>query len=152
MTSLLKLIKHYISTGTFLMLSLLLYLFSDNNPYLQHIVEHALPLNGKPLAFVTILGFIFMYEFCVKSRGLSTDNRKILSSRLDELMLTIEKRHLISDVNAAFSEFKASGKESITGEYYKKEIMTLRDKQKELKVNSYTENKMNFLISKIQND
>ena len=128
-------IKGYVSTTTFLLLSALVYIFSDKNAFAQKVFELVLPDNGKPLAFCTFLGLIFLYEITIK-------NQKILKD-------VFEKGQLISDVNSAFTEFQNSGKANITGEYYIKEIMSLEDRRKRLKVNSYTQNKLQYLIDKI---
>ena len=152
LNTLLKLVKQYISTGSFLLLSLVVYLFSDSNEYAKQLMDEALPINGKLLAFVTFLGLVFTYEACLKkSTENKLENANIKDSIFD-LQVLIEKRHLISDVNQAYSEFKSSNHEFITGEYYIKEIHTLNDTREKLKVNSYTQNKLDFLMSKIQND
>ncbi len=150
MNLLLKIIKNYISTGSFLLLSLFTYLMSDSNEYAQKIIEYALPLNGKVLAFVSLLGLVFIYEVTLRNKASAKESHCEIKAHLKCLKATLEKGRLISDVNAAFTEFKASGKECITGEYYIKEIMTLRDTQKRLGINSYTQNKLDFLVSRIK--
>ena len=153
MNQLLNLIKTYVSTSTFLLLSVLiptlLYIEGGSNKSIQLIVEAALPINGKPLAVITLLGLIFVHECNVKSKKLSEESRKLLASRLDDVMLSIERRHLISDINSAFTEFKSSGKTNVTGKYYIKEILTLHEKLVELRVNSYSQSKIEYLVSVI---
>lgn len=152
MNPILTLIKNYISTGSFLVLSLLVYLFSDKNPYAQWIVEHALPENGKPLAFITFMGLIIVYECGIRHWVKSDKNSNEIRDSIAQLHTTVEKGLLISDVNSAFTEFKGSGREHITGEYYIKEILTLNDTRERLEVNSYTQNKLDYLISRIKHD
>ncbi len=150
MNSLLKLVKQYVSTGSFLVLSLVVYLFSDTNEYAKILMDEALPINGKILAFVTFLGLVFVYEANLKKTRENKATNETIQDALTGLELLIEKRHLISDVNQAFTDFKASGKKYITGEYYIKEIHTLNDTRARLGVNSYTQNKLEYLMEQIK--
>lgn len=152
MNLLLKLIKDYVSTGSFLMLSLLVYLFSDKNEYAQMIILQVLPQNGKPLAFITFVGLIFIYEVSLRHQRASDGNKAEIKEHIICLQNVVERGLLISDVNSAFSEFKASERKHITGEYYIKEILSLKDTQEKLGVNSYTQNKLEYLITKIKYD
>lgn len=152
MKYLLSTIKNYISTGSFLLISALIYLFSDSNQLAKQIIENALPENGKLLAFITLLGLVFIYEVHLRQKTALSNSHEEMISRIESLRIIVEKGRLISDVNSAFTEFKSSGKEHITGEYYIKEILTLNDIREKLNVNSYTENKIDYLISKIKHD
>ena len=152
MPLILSTLKNYISTGGFLAISLLLYIFGDSNKYTKAILEYVLSEDGRVLAFITLLGFILIHEICAKTKGVVKKGHEEIKANMDNLQIIIEKGRLISDVNSAFTEFKANGKEFITGEYYIKEIMTLSDTRERLSVNSYTQNKLNFLISKIKHD
>lgn len=152
LNDLMKLLKQHVSTGGFLVLSLGVYLFSDNNPQIKELIDSILPTNGRVLAFGTLLGLIFTYELSLRnSTANKKDNNKV-KEQLTSLELLIEKRHLIADTNSAFTEFKNSGKTKITGKYYIKEILTLRDTRERLQVNSYTQRKIEYLVDKIEYD
>lgn len=149
MNDLLKMSKQYLSTGGFLVLSLVVYLFSDSSPYAKTLIDSALPVNGRFLAFATLLGLIFTYEVSLKNSKINKKDNIKVKEQITSLELLIEKRHLIADTNSAFTEFKNSGKEKITGKYYIKEILTLSDTRKRLQVNSYTQRKLEYLVSQI---
>ena len=150
MAVILKLIKNYLSTGSFLLISIFVYLLSDTNEIAHALIVHLLPANGKFLAFITLLGLVFIYEIGLKHRNAAKCGHDEIKENIKGLKDVVEKGRLVSDVNAAFTEFKNSGDEYITGEYHIKEIHTLHDKQQELNVNSYTQNKIEHLISKIK--
>jgi cell division protein YceG involved in septum cleavage len=150
MNTVLTIVKTYISTTSFLILSALIYLFSSTNAFAKHAVDSVLPINGRILAFVTFLGLIFVYEVCLRYKRTAKESHDEITISISELRITLERGRLISDINAAFTEFQTNGKEFITGEYYIKEIMTLSDLRKKLNVNSYTQNKIEHLVSKIK--
>lgn len=152
MNQVLGVIKGFMSTVGFLALSIVMYLFSATNPKLLQFIELVLPANGRILAFITFLGLIFLYEISVKNRDLATKGHIEIKSDITGLREVLERGRLTSDVNAAFTEFQNSKRNYITGEYYIKEIMTLADTRERLGVNSYTENKLKFLIEHIQHD
>lgn len=150
MKYLLSTIKNYISTGSFLLLSGLIYLFSDSSPLAKQIVENALPENGKILAFIMLLGLVFIYESLLRQKAAVSRGHEDVITMVKNLQLVVEKGRLISDVNSAFTEFKSSENEHIMGEYYIKEIYILNDTRKKLNVNSYTQQKLDYLIEKIR--
>lgn len=152
LNTLLSFAKQYVSTGGFLVLSLVLYLFSDSSEYAKMLIDSALPVNGRFLAIGTVFGLILTYELNLKKSMANKEDGIKIRSQISRLELLIERRHLISDTNSAFTEFKNSGKEKITGEYYIKEILTLSDTRARLQVNSYTQRKINFLVSRIKYD
>ena len=150
MNIILNSIKNYLSTGSFLLISIFVYLMSDSNKFAQALLTHFLPANGKFLAFITLVGLVFIYEIGLKHRNAAKCGHDEIKENIKSLQNVVEKGRLVSDVNAAFTEFKNSGAEHITGEYHIKEIHTLHDKQQKLNVNSYTQNKLEHLISKIK--
>lgn len=152
MNTILSAVKKYISTGSFILILLLIYIFSDSNEYAKSIIDYALPVNGKLLAFFTILGLVFIYEVYLRHKSICDNSHNKIIECLGDITTKIEETSLISDVNSAFNSFKLSGKEFVTGSIYQKEIYSLEDNRKRLKVNSYTEAKMKFLISKIKQD
>ena len=150
MDQVIKLLSKYVSTSSFLLLSALIIMFSDSFTYIQELLDYLLPVNGRFLAFTTFLGLILMYEIYHKKNKYNARGCEEIKSHIKELQLVVEKSSLISDVNSAFTEFRSSGREHITGEYYIKEIMTLNDTRAKLGVNSYTQNKLDYLLSKIK--
>ena len=150
MNALLTIIKTYISTTSFLILSAIIYLLTLDSAFANQVLNDILPVNGRALAFFDILGLIVIYEVFLKHKRAAIQYNDTLTISISELRITLERGRLISDVNAAFSEFQASQKEHITGEYYIREIMTLSDLRQKLNVNSYTQNKIDHLVSKIK--
>ena len=150
MNAILTVIKTYISTTSFLILSAIIYLLTLDSAFANQVLNDVLPINGRALAFFDILGLIVIYEVFLKHKRATTQYNDTLTISISELRITLERGRLISDVNAAFSEFQASQKEHITGEYYIREIMTLSDLRQKLNVNSYTQNKIDHLVSKIK--
>lgn len=150
MEQVIKLAKDYVSTGSFLLLAALIYIFSDSSDYVSRTLDYVLPENGRFLAFLTCLGLILIHESTRISKKLRIKGYEDIKLHIKELQILVEKSSLVSDVNSAFSEFQASGKEFITGEYYIKEIHTLNDIREKLQVNSYTQNKLEYLMSKIK--
>lgn len=150
MNTLLDFAKQYVSTGGFLVLSLVVYLFSDNNEAVKVFIDGVLPENGRFLAIGTVFGLILTYELNLKKSVANKEDAVKIRNHLRSLELLIEKRHLIADTNLAYTDFKNSEREHITGEYYIKEILTLSDTRKRLEVNSYTQSKITFLVSRIK--
>ena len=152
MQPLLTIIKTYISTASFLILSATIYLFSSSNKLIEKTFEDTLPMHGRFIAFLTILGLVLLYEVGSKNHKKAMVTNAEVRDSINAVSLLVEKRSLISDVNCAYSEFSRSGKSHITGEYYIKEIMALSDIRLKLAVNSYTQNKLDYLVSKIKHE
>jgi len=150
MGHLINLLKSFVSPVTLIMLVSLLFVFSDANPFISKLVELQIPTNGRVLAFTTFLGFIVLYELLQRDKRSCDIGSSEIKEHIVSLQVVLEKANLISDVNAAFTEFQANERKFITGEYYIKEIMTLSDTRKRLGVNSYTQNKLEFLMTKIK--
>lgn len=150
MNAILKLLKNYVSTAGFLMLTVLFCMFSNNNEYLKSVMDEHLPTHLRIVAFLSALGLIIVYEVNNRRIGVITLSTIGIKEYITELTTVLERGRLISDVNSAFTEFKGSGKEHITGEYYIKEIMTLKDTRERLDVNSYTQNELEYLLGRIR--
>ena len=150
MSSFLNALKTYISTASFLILTAIVYVLTLDNVFANQMLDSILPVNGRMLAFFDVLGLIVIYEVFLKHKNTSIERDSLISDSIKDLRITLEKGRLISDINAAFSEFQSSSKEFITGEYYIREIMTLSDLREKLNVNSYTQNKIEYLVSKIK--
>jgi len=150
MNSILNLFKNYISPVTLILMSLLLFTFSGTNAFIEDLMKVQLPFHGKPLAFTMFLSLIVLYELVQRDKTRCRTGNTEVKEHIKCLQAIVEKANLVSDVNAAFTEFQSNSREFITGEYYIKEIMTLSDTRERLGVNSYTQNKLNFLMSKIK--
>jgi len=150
MNTIITLLKGFVSPKTLIMLIALLFVFSDANPFVVELITLKLPQNGRIIAFITLLGLIVLYELIQRDRTSCDNGTTEIKEHINVLKNVVEKANLISDVNSAFTEFQANDREYITGEYYIKEIMTLSDTRQRLGVNSYTQNKLDFLTSKIK--
>lgn len=150
MNSVLNILKTYISTTSFLILTGIIYILTIDNVLANQMLDSVLPVNGRALVFFDILGLIVIYEIFLNHKKVSLERDDSISTSINELRETLEKGRLISDINAAFTEFQSSDKEFITGEYYIREIMTLHDLRVKLGVNSYTQNKIEYLVAKIK--
>jgi cell division protein YceG involved in septum cleavage len=150
MNSVLNILKTYISTTSFLILTGIIYILTLDNALANQMLDSVLPVNGRALVFFDILGLIVIYEIFLNHKKVSLERDDSISTSINELRETLEKGRLISDINAAFNEFQSNDKEFITGEYYIKEIMTLHDLREKLNVNSYTQNKIEHLVAKIK--
>ena len=150
MNSVLNILKTYISTTSFLILTGIIYILTLDNALANQMLDSVLPVNGRALVFFDILGLIVIYEIFLNHKKVSLERDDSISTSINELRETLEKGRLISDINAAFNEFQSNDKEFITGDYYIKEIMTLHDLRVKLNVNSYTQNKIEYLVAKIK--
>lgn len=150
MNSVLNILKTYISTTSFLILTGVIYLFTADNVLANEIIDSVLPANGRMLAFFDILGLIIIYEVFLKHKKTSIERGDSISDSIVDLKHTLEKGRLISDINAAFTEFQSNDREFISGDCYVREIMTLHDLRVKLGVNSYTQNKIEYLVAKIK--
>ncbi len=114
------------------------YIFTDGE-YL----EGYLPLNGKPLVVFMLVSIVILYE-------LFSYNQKKLSDQIDELSENIQIGNLKQAVNGLYGRFLASGDTIIDNEYTIKELAEMKDLLVKLKVNSYTQDRLTFLRSKIE--
>ena len=95
-----------------------------------------------------LLTFIFscmgaMYESVIISMKLS-------SGKIDCLAKQMKIQSLKGAVNSMYARFEASGDEFIENEYTVKELAELTDLREELQVNSYTQDRLRFLNSRVK--
>ena len=136
--SLLKKIASSANPFTLVMFSISTVIISDFDFMKEFIQEHARP----QLCFVFVcMGA--MYE------SISIDTRKS-SDKIDGLALQMKVQSLKGAVNSMYSRFERSGEEFITNEDTIRELAELTDLLEKLKVNSYTQNKIKKLNSKVK--
>ena len=133
-----KLIQHYKSVALGVV-GVASYLVDDVNSF----VSDHLPINGKPLAIITLIAVVILYEIIkdLDSKG---------KDRYNELRHALDKGLLIQSVNTMYDSVERSGNKTITNEFIKLEINDLEDRRKALDVNSYTQGKLKNLLDKIE--
>lgn len=131
-----RLSKH-ISSITLLIVYLIIYVAGNTW------VDAYLPVNGKPFVLVMLVAIVILYE--MYAHGYDHIN-----NRLDKISRDIAIANLKQSVNALYNRFIQSGDEHITNEYTIIELMELCDIRKKYDVNSYTEDRLMFLKSKIK--
>ena len=150
-------LKDHIATSFLIVFFLIVYMY--NNTW----VDDALPLNGKPMAAVTLIAISLVYEILKvaiekkreeilkKVSGLTVNDTE-LTEQIHELSRVVQVGHLTNSVNSMYFRFVASGDENITNEYTIKEIGQLMDTRKKLGVNSFVEGRLGFLAKHIRSD
>lgn len=137
---LLKRILPHVSSVTLLLLVGVIYVLGNPawlNTYM--------PFNGEHLDAFLAIGLVIVYH-------LSERGQKKLICKVDCISKHMEINRLVQSVNTLHSRFDDSGDEWITHEYTIKELAELTDMRKRLKVNSYTQGKLNYLATKIKRD
>ena len=144
MQGLIDLLKGHFSSISLSILLYAGYLFDGNA------LDEWLPLNGKPLAVFSLLGVVLVYELSVY-RQKETDKKLLsLNEKLSSVLHRMEINRLVQAVNGLHGRFETSGDEYITNEYTIKELNELIDMRERLNVNSYTQGKLEYLITKIK--
>ena len=108
-------------------------------------IESILPAKGKPLAIMTLISVVFLFEFFSNWMRKSDVNMSIIDNRL-------QVQALKQDVNRIYDKFILSGDDFIDHEFTIREISELEDTRKLLGVNSYTQNTLRYLSSKIRHN
>ena len=131
--SLLGELKKHISSVGFGFLLLMSYIL-DNHKWMDELI----PSNIQPFALITILMIAILYEFSYKRY-----------KELKELVLKIEKDQKVlslkAAVNGLYHRVSMSGDKYIDTEYARLELASLTDELIKLKVNSYTQKKIEEL-------
>lgn len=146
MSRVLNLFLPYISSVGLALASLVLYAIEND------LVVQFLPLNGTPLALGTAFALILLYEKGVHEAKLTRAGHAELLALHKEAITLMEGSRVIQDVNSVYSRFKASGDSAITNEYSIMEVTRLEDARIRLSINSYTQARLAFLLSKIDRE
>lgn len=134
-----RLLKHT-SSLTLVVLIGVLYLLGNHSW-----LDAYLPINGKPLVISLAVSLIFVYEL-IGSRV------NLIDTKIKEVLCQMEVNRLIQAVNGLYGRFIASGDTVIDNEYTIKELLELVDMRTKLDINSYTQGRLEFLVSKIKRD
>lgn len=109
----------------------------------QSWLEPFLPINGKPLVVFMLVAIVVLYE-------MYTFGYKNINKRLDGLSTQLEVSSLKQAVNGLYNRFASSNDEYIDNEYTIIELGELKDMRERLGVNSYTQDRLQFLCGKIK--
>ena len=119
-------------------------LFIVHYIYGNHVwLEEFLPVKGKFLASFTLVSLVVLYELV--SYHISNLKDNIL-----DLTTKMEIASFRASVNQLYQNFIDSREEFLTNEYTIRELTFLNDERQRLKVNSYIEDKINFLQNKVK--
>jgi len=113
-------------------------------------VDMWLPINGKPLAIFSLLAIMMVHERGVCRQKRTDAKLLLLSDKLSSVLHKMEVNRLIQAVNGLYGRFESSGDEYIENEYTIKELSELTDMRERLQVNSYTQGRLQYLLSKIK--
>jgi len=102
-----------------------------------------IPEHSKVFLTVVFVCVAVLYESVMISM-------KLASKKIDELSLQMRRQSLKGAVNSMYARFEASGDEWITNEYTIKELGELTDLREELQVNSYTQDRLRHMNSKVK--
>lgn len=102
-----------------------------------------LPDGGKPFILFIILAIVVLYEF-------TSYRFRALEKKLCGLSDQICIANLKMAVNALYNRFTQSDDEFIDNDYTIKELMELKDIREKYGVNSYTQDRLHFLCTKIK--
>jgi len=141
-----RLLSH-ISSFTLGILFIGFYLVGDNAW-----LDAWLPINGKPLAIFSLLAIVIVYELAIRGNKQVAKCIKGISEQQHIILHRMDVNRLIQAVNGMYGRFENSEDEYIDNEYSIKELNELKDMRERLKVNSYTQGRLEFLCSKIRRD
>lgn len=128
----------HVSSVVLIALYALMYLGDD------HVwIDQYLPENGKPLMLFMVVAVVLLYE-------LSAFRFSQVDAKLCKLSDQIAIANLKTAVNALYNRFVQSDDEFITNEYTIKELSELKDLREKYKVNSYTQERLQFMCSKVR--
>lgn len=126
-------------SSLFLLVALAVLYILDNHAWL----EALLPINGKPTVIFILLSLSILNEV------MSKNNRK-LNEKVDSIIRQMEVNRLKSATNSMYTAFIQSGEEFIDNDCTIKELSELKDIRERLSVNSYTQERIIFMCSKIK--
>lgn len=145
---LLKRLLTHISSVSLFFLIIITYILNGNSSWL----DDYLPINGKPLALFLLVGLIAVFEFSVKGQRVTDKKVDGVKDDVFSLKSQLEIDALKNSVNRLYDRFMISGDDFVTNEYTIKELYELVDTRARLKVNSHTQGRLGYLVSKIKRD
>jgi predicted PurR-regulated permease PerM len=111
-----------------------------------------LPQDGsvtKILVLVLIIAVAVGYELAAYKRKQFQEQITDVQDQVQNILHQMEVNQLIAAVNGLYGRFMTSGDEYIDNEYTIKELAELVDTRERLKINSYTQGRIEFLCSKV---
>ena len=136
--SIIQKILSRVSLFTFVMIIFIAFLMQD-----FEFISNFLPSHSKLLMMFVFACMGAMYECIALDMGKS-------SKKIDRLAHQMRVQSLKGAVNSMYARFEASGDEFIENEYTIKELAELRDLRDELGVNSYTQDRLEYLNSRVK--
>jgi len=113
-------------------------------------LDDYLPINGKPLVLFLLVGLILVYELSITGQKLISCKVSKIDGKVEDVLKQMEINRLIHAVNGLYGRFETSGDVFIDNEYTIKELSELTDMRERLQINSYTQGRLNYLVSKIK--
>mgnify|MGYP000054493444 CR=1 FL=1 len=138
-----KLLAH-VSSFTLVVLMTLTFVLDKS-----HWINQYLPTNGKPLVVFLLVAIVIVYELSIISHSKVQLQISEVSIEVKAILHQMEINRLVASVNAMHTCFVQSKDEYIDNEYTIRELAELTDNRERLKVNSYTQGKLEFLQSKV---
>lgn len=146
MKNALKVVTPHLGSSSLSLASVAIY-FTD-----ETLITQFLPINGKPLAIITIWALVFLYEKGINDARCQQDRHTEVLVMHRKTLQLMEGHRVIQDVNSLYSRFKASGDAEISNEYSIIEVARLVDARDRLSINSYTQARLEYLLTKIRRD
>jgi len=137
MNALLVRLSSHVSSTSLAGIMLVYYLLGDGTA-----LDSFLPINGKPLACFLLIAVVVLLELMTKSN-------KAFTEKLCEISRDIEVNSVKGAIAGLHRMYLSRPAETITNDAIIREIHATRDNMLRLGINSYSQQKIEFLVSKI---
>ena len=144
-SAILKRLLSHMSSFTLVLVSIAVYLSGEHEW-----IDTWLPVNGKPLAVLSLLAIVIVYELAIYANKQLSADVKTIQGQQTEILRHMEVNRLIQAVNGMYGRFETSKDTHIDNEYSIKELSELVDMRERLNINSYTQGRLEYLVSKIK--